>query len=420
MLSVHPQIPLTNFIPSDLTWPGTASNAIYADLSYTATNVTPESLTNDMYYAWLRTTQNDKSNYWRFGWTHTLSKLKKRQQVRIAFWGSGLSGPILDGLITLANKHLNTAGFGTWLYNSGLNQYVQHVTSGSATGGSKDNIFLAQYYYTWANDGIVRAVSKHFGCNRFELSYLTVPAGKGGGTFKVQTNVPGSETSFVDAVTGLVSTNSGTSTQMVVLRFDIPAVSANVTGCLQVVHTSGSSTTNWVINVGIWSTNVTDGVIWGSWGAGGIGDGWPQFFNSAATNVLRSWMTNTQPDLILWNHAASTAASTNAGCTNWWSFVRGALPSADIVQCATYPLSLDADRSQEDMDVAKQGWMDYIHARLWGHSYYDARNTLGPHSEWYRRGNLSDQVHATTTGYVRYQRALWEWLALDWNGLYGP
>ena len=360
-----------------------------------AANLVPYTMTCNQfdYPTWLRlqaASIPQNNNYSHGGWTNIIAAFKSNRQKRIELDGTGLIGlGLLDGVITNLTNAYPLAGY--------LNITVAgstHSMGAATTIITKDGYGYRPYVATTNLNGTNAFWSEiNFAWDVCEIDFVVEPSG---GTWRLQTNNgaggPYANTDL-SAVRNTNATIAGKSIWW-----------TNRAGPKQITPqmVSTSTGTNRFINIALWNSKITNGILWGEQQ---MSSSHPSDWVMWNTNI--SWVvySNWAPDLILWESPED--ANTIRPITNVVALYRSACPHADIILCGQYPQG-------GGTELGENAFLFSV-AQQYNVSYFDGWTPFESCSNMFNRGLIGpDFVHATDLGYRTYGFFLTRYLGLNY------
>lgn len=276
---------------------------------------------------------SDYNNLGRYSWTNTINKLRLGQTIRVQMDGSGLMQYVPIEIVTNLLPQAPISGFSTifypWVYgaNHGTSQFIT-----ASANGAFDPWSFAPYFLLTNNQAAMSIES----AVTFPWNVLSITFGvfTNSGTVAIGTN-NGIGGTFATALT--VNLKSYNTNAVTVLWTNTGPIWS------QVDVSNTTTGTNYVLNVGLLNTTITNGVIFGS-------------FNNTSTSVSNIYRVSTNvsgplyrslnPDLVI----AQTIESYTANSNNFpklINFYRTWIPNADVVCMGTYFTQSDPGGSSD-------------------------------------------------------------------------
>ena len=375
-----------------------------------ATNISGYGMSNNQYYvvsqsldntAWIAekiTGLNNNTNWNRFGWTNTISKLQTGQTVRVLVSGTGIAGlGLLNPIFAEWTVTRNVAGAFNWCY-----PYILNTSSGGATwlANPQDSNWWAPYTLLTGIGNIAGNLNNaQIPVNVCELDYVSMP---GGVTFKIQTN--SANGTFVDDArfSGANSIGATNATKIgVALRWTNSVIS---TWGYQVVSLTTGSTP--IVGGGLWNNTVSNAIICGQYTTPAAGS--PAAILTPGQAVVQPIIKSWAPDLNLWNGVEEQNAANAAALTTYL----GWYTKSDIVLCGIHP-SVTGLAGGQDVGNSVLFSMARTNTLPMAVSYFDAWSPFDSVYVFTNRLFALDTQHPNTAGISAYNAFLWAWLALD-------
>ena len=351
------------------------------------------------------------SNWNRFGWTNTISKLKGGKTVTLLAIGDGLSagGHLWEALLRWPTNTLPFAGYRSTTPWKGLVMTV----SGSATAISgQDSVYVKGTRGNITGSGGTVNITNNMPqlerlANVFGVAYLQ---NTGAGTFSIQTQQNGGTWTTVSGL-GAVNANGTYGAQ--IINWTNPTL---VTATMRCVGVSGA-------------VSILDGCKWDNTQSNaycaaqllGISSvAMTEYIQSRETVLkpIRNWIA---PDLCIFSKIGMSQADCNFldtnSCTSLFDLMNtnasGAI-ACDMVLTGLYPFTAGFTgcyNGQEQSVVENSYLCNFAKGRGW--SYWDGFSPFRSNAAMVGRGLIpAGDVHATAAGYSAFDELLVDWLAL--------
>jgi hypothetical protein len=359
-------------------------------------SVTLTNLNNDQWRAVQASRLADFNHFRKDGWTNTLAKISRGENIRILEQGNGLVDAAY-GLLTevtwQATNKFNLAGCFTvydpiWKFESSAGS--QEFYTGKNTNWHGPNGIItnqAAWYYQYHSP-------TSFKWNVLSVDYIGTPTG---GLMAVLTN-------------GVFATSINFSNNTRIGKTFYWTNSIPFSSNVRFTNTSGTNVFL-LTAVGVLNTTVSNGIIVGR---DAMPDsGWTNIMavdSVVRTPIFKSWAA----DMAILQSIEGTNESNTTQMTNLLTWHRTNTPATDIVLCGTYPVPSTSS------DILGQNSIMRNWAQIFGVSYFDGWNVFG--SGYSAITNVSiprgfstiaADVHYTVEGMDTYGYFLSRWLGLD-------